>query len=236
MREPDRARMRGQVRGLAAPAPTGPVFVTSYYGRKFDTTVLTAVDPAGAVLWRREFDGHPGPPRVGPTGTVWMARRGPAGHVLAEVADDGKALRSVTPDQAPTSTLGRRRAAGRVLRGLASGAAPPRGSPGGAPRVARYTPVGATVWSTPVPFERISFPGVAGEEVDHGGVGELAGEDPLPAGPGGRHRTGQRPADEVPQPGGHTGEQGEQAGRGDQSASSRTIARTAPTAALLVDI
>jgi len=49
---PDRAVMPGQVWGLATHDSTGPIFVTSYAGRNLDATVLTAVDPAGGVIWQ----------------------------------------------------------------------------------------------------------------------------------------------------------------------------------------
>ena len=59
----------GQAWGLAAAGPNGPVFATSYRGRDVAATVLTAVDAAGLVMWQRDFEGHPGPPRVSATGT-----------------------------------------------------------------------------------------------------------------------------------------------------------------------
>ena len=43
----DSVKMPGQVWGLAASDPAGPVFVTSYDGRNLDTTVLVALGLAG---------------------------------------------------------------------------------------------------------------------------------------------------------------------------------------------
>jgi hypothetical protein len=101
MGDPDSVKMPGQVWGLAAPDPVGPVFATSYDGRHLNTTVLVAVDLAGAVRWRRAFDG-PSRSAAGWRGrTVWIAHRGPAGHTITQVGTDGSVLRSVTPEQQP---------------------------------------------------------------------------------------------------------------------------------------
>ena len=89
----------GQAWGLAAAGPNGPVFATSYRGRDVAATVLTAVDAAGLVMWQRDFEGHPGPPRVSATGTVWVAHRDDAGHILAEVNSDNAVVRSIRPEQ-----------------------------------------------------------------------------------------------------------------------------------------
>lgn len=73
----------GQVWGLAAPGPAGPVFVACHDGRdRAELTVLVALDPQGRELWRRAYDGYPVPPRVGPDGTVWIAHREASGAVL----------------------------------------------------------------------------------------------------------------------------------------------------------
>ena len=55
---PHTVAMPGQVWGLAAADPAGPLYVTSYAGRSpstrnLNTTVLTAVDLAGATIWPR---------------------------------------------------------------------------------------------------------------------------------------------------------------------------------------
>ncbi len=67
---PDRLTMSGQVWGLAAADAAGPVFATSYAGSNLAATILTAVDPAGNVIWQREFEGRPAPPRATSGGTV----------------------------------------------------------------------------------------------------------------------------------------------------------------------
>lgn len=106
MSEPDRVTMPGQVWGIAAPTPAGPVFVTSYDGPNLRTLTLVALDPAGTTIWRRAFDGHPGPPRATAAGTVWVSHRSPAGYALTELDADGRVLRSVTPEQQPHEHLG----------------------------------------------------------------------------------------------------------------------------------
>jgi hypothetical protein len=158
---PDSVKMPGQVWGLAAPDPAGPVFVTSYDGHNLNTTVLVAVDPTGTVHWRHEFDGHPGPPRASADGTVWIAHRGPAGHTITQVGTDGSVLRSITPDQQPHEHLG----AFVVLPdGLCVAWLPAARShlvpPGGTPRLARYSDTGSTTWSTALNLDQVSFPGV----------------------------------------------------------------------------
>jgi hypothetical protein len=54
---PDRTVMPGQVWGLATHDATGPIFVTSYAGRNLDTTVLTAIDTTGDIMFRPGLDG-----------------------------------------------------------------------------------------------------------------------------------------------------------------------------------
>jgi hypothetical protein len=162
MTGPDRVRMPGQVWGLAAPDPVGPVFVTSYDGRNLNTTVLVALDLTGTVIWRREFDGHPEPPRASAHGTVWVRHRRPAGHTFTEVGSDGSVLRSVTPEQQAHEHLG-------TFVVLPDGfcvawlPANPRRPvpPGGVARMARYTDTGSTAWSTPLTLDQLFFPGVA---------------------------------------------------------------------------
>ncbi|MGW1189938.1 hypothetical protein [Streptomyces sp. NPDC002559] len=160
MAEPRRVPMSGQVWGLAAPDSGGPVFITGYDGKDLSTTVLTAVDVDGEVLWRRRFDGHPGPPRVGPDGSVWVARRGPEGVVLTELDATGSTLRSVVPDHEPHEHLG----AFVVLPDGVCASWLPAGRgrvvPAGRhPRVARHDGDGSVRWSTPAVLDRLSFPG-----------------------------------------------------------------------------
>ncbi|WP_223874618.1 hypothetical protein [Salinispora fenicalii] len=164
---PDRTVMPGQVWGLSTHDSTGPIFVTSFAGRNLDTTVLTAVDPAGRVIWQRTFEGRPRPPRVTPAGTVWLSQRGPTGHTFTEMGPDGQVLRSVVPEHQAHEHLG-----AFVL--LPDGfcviwlpASPYRQvPPGQAPRVARHTQTGAVTWSTPLPPAELSSPGVVEAGVD----------------------------------------------------------------------
>lgn len=92
------ARMPGQVWGLAAPGQSGPLFVTSYRGRDLLGTVLTALDVSGQVLWKREFEGHPGPPRVSSdTGNVWITHRTPGHDVVCEIDASGTVVQTIAP-------------------------------------------------------------------------------------------------------------------------------------------
>jgi len=151
----------GQAWGLAAAGPNGPVFATSYRGRDMAATVLTAVDAAGLVMWQRDFEGHPGPPRVSATGTVWVAHRDDAGHILAEVNSDNAVVRSIRPEQQSNEQLGAFVVLpdGFVTLWVPRSGRQPEAS-GAVSRVARNTENGGTVWSTPLPIDRLSFPGV----------------------------------------------------------------------------
>jgi hypothetical protein len=162
--------MPGQVWGLAAPDQTGPLFVTSYRGRDVLGTVLTALDRSGRVLWQREFEGHPSPPRVSSsTGNVWIAHRTPGGDVVSEVDVSGTVLRSILPvherserlcafavigDQTVTAWL-------RVGRGRLALA-------GRAPRVALHGEDGGICWSTPTALDKVSYRGVVEAGADTG--------------------------------------------------------------------
>jgi len=157
---PDRVTMPGQVWGIVAPTPAGPIFVTSHDAHNLHTTILVALDLTGTEMWRREFDGHPSPARATAGGTVWVSHRGPDGHTLTEVDADGSVLRSVTPEQQPHEHLG----TFVVLPdGFCAAWLPAeryRPVPGGLARAARHTHTGATTWSTPLPLNNLSFPGV----------------------------------------------------------------------------
>jgi hypothetical protein len=159
--------MPGQVWGLAAPDGAGPLFVTSYDGRNLSTTVLTAVDLEGTVLWRREFDGHPQPPRISDGGTVWIAHSGSGGHAVSELDADGSVLRSITLEHAPHEHLG----VFVVLPdGLCVAWLPAARrhvvAPGHTARVARYDQNGACLWSTPAVLDQLAHPGVVAMSAD----------------------------------------------------------------------
>jgi len=169
MTRPQVIAMDGQVWGVAAPGPAGPVFVTSYAGDDLDTTVLAAVDLAGKVLWRREFDGHPGKPRVSEAGTAWIAHRGPGGHLLSEVDAGGSILRSITPDHEPHEHLG---AFVLLPDGFCVAWTPAEWMrvvpPGLVPRVARYDQNGRRRWSTTTALGKLSFAGLVRMGADTG--------------------------------------------------------------------
>lgn len=138
--------MPGQVWGVAAAGPGGPVVATSYDGDNLSGTVLTALDLSGAVLWRHRVDGRPSPPRVGVAGTVWIAHQGADGYSLTELGLDGSVLRSVALEHEPHEQLG-----AFVL--LAEGICAAWLRADGTPRVARHDDNGRTIWSTNVQLD-----------------------------------------------------------------------------------
>lgn len=148
-------KIAGQVYGLATPDAAGPVYVTSYDGENLDATVLIAFDLSGKVLWRREFRGHPGPPRGSTGGTVWVL----ADNTLTEVDADGEVARTVTPEREPPEELGR-----FVLLpdGFCALWRPTErrrtASPDKHARVARYDLGGGCLWSTSTTVSRCSSP------------------------------------------------------------------------------
>jgi hypothetical protein len=164
---PDTVNLPGQVWGLAAASPAGPLYVTSYTGRgpgtdHLNTTMLTAVDLTGAIIWQRTFDSHPFPPRVDTDGTVWVAHQdggSPPGFAFTAVGPDGTVVRSVTPQQEPPERLG---AVVRMPDGFCAvwlPTAPRHQVDNGVARLARYSDAGNTTWSTPLPLATISYPG-----------------------------------------------------------------------------
>ncbi|MFI9811823.1 hypothetical protein [Saccharothrix variisporea] len=161
MSGPRTVAMPGQVRGLAAPDATGPLFVTSYDGPDLSTTALTAVGLDGTVLWRREFDGRPGPPRVGDGGSVWVAHPGSGGQAVSELDADGAVLRSITLEHAPHEHLG---AFVLLPDGICAAWLPAArrgaGEAGRTAGVARHDENGARRWSTPAVLDHLSHPGV----------------------------------------------------------------------------
>lgn len=167
---PHTVTLPGQVWGLVAPTATGPLFSTSYDGANLRTTVVSALDLSGALLWHREFDGHPLLPRATDTGTVWIAHYGPSGPMLTELARDGSMVREFTPEHAPDEHIG-------VFVVLADGICvawlsrqPSLLSPraGHATRIARYDASGQCLWSTPVRLDQVSYPGVVEMSADNG--------------------------------------------------------------------
>lgn len=103
MKDPEIIDVPGQVRGLAAADPDGPIYLTSYAGRSpstrnLYTTVLTAVDLAGGRLWQRTYASHPFPPRADADGTVWVAHHDgystPVSRLPAEPRRSGRTGRA----------------------------------------------------------------------------------------------------------------------------------------------
>jgi outer membrane protein assembly factor BamB len=149
----------GQVCGLAAPGPDGPVFVTSYDGKNLSATMLTALGLDGGVLWRRTFDGHPGPPRVSGSGTVWISHRGPASRMLTELDASGTVVREVVLEHEPSEHLG---AFAVLSDGICASWLPAgRGHlvpPGRHARVARHGLDGSCRWSAPAAMDQVQYP------------------------------------------------------------------------------
>ncbi|WP_435204987.1 hypothetical protein [Micromonospora sp. bgisy143] len=168
-KEPAIVGLPGQVWGLAAADRDGPIYLTSYAGRSpstrnLYTTVLTAVDLSGAVLWQRTFAGHPFPPRVDADGTVWVTHQdgaSPPVFTLTGVGAEGSVLHEVTPQQEPGEHAG---AVVRMPDGfcvLWLPTTPRQRLPHGrTARLARHSDTGSTMWSTPLPLETVSFSGV----------------------------------------------------------------------------
>lgn len=150
----------GQAWGLAAPGPDGPVFVTSYDGKNLSATVLIALGLDGGVLWRRTFGGHPGPPRVSGSGTVWIAHRGPDSGMLTELDASGTVVREVIAEHEPSEHL---RAFAVLPDGICASWLPAGRShvapPGRQARVARHGLDGACRWSAPAVLDQLSYPG-----------------------------------------------------------------------------
>lgn len=147
--------MPGQVWGLATAHPDGPVFVTSYPGRDFTATIVTAVDRDGTVRWQRDLDGRPRRPRVSPEGTLWHA----GARSLTELSATGEVLRTVGLGCDDDEYIG-----AFVL--LADGfcvawlPGPPNRivSRGLLPRVARYDWTGRSRWTTSVDVPVLKHP------------------------------------------------------------------------------
>ena len=146
-------KLPGDVRGLVATDPAGPIFVACSSGSR--KTVMLAVDRSGTVRWRREFDGRPGLPRAGADGTVWIA----TGSTLHQIGTNGAVLRSDTPDHEDGEHLG-----AFVLSPDGFYAAWVPTVPGVA-RLARY---GTVTWSAPLPLGALSYRGVVEMRADNG--------------------------------------------------------------------
>ncbi|SBT43545.1 hypothetical protein [Micromonospora auratinigra] len=169
MTGPLTVELPGQVWGLACADPAGPIYLTSCAGRSpsvrnLYTTVLTAADPTGAVLWQRSFPGRPFPPRVGTDGTVWVTHHDgadPPRVTLTGVGADGATRRVVIPQQEPGEYPG---AVVRMPDGFLALWLPAspyrRPPPGSAARLARYDETGDAVWSTRLRLDAVSFSGV----------------------------------------------------------------------------
>jgi outer membrane protein assembly factor BamB len=160
----------GQTWGLVAPGDDGPIFATGYDGENLQTTVLTAYDLDGEVLWRRTFDGYPEQPRVSGDGMVWIAHRGPAGAVLSGLDAEGTVRSEVVLDHEEFEHLG---AFVVLADGFCVSWLPAAHShlvpEGRHARVARHHPDGSRRWSTPAVLDQLSFPGVVTLGVETGG-------------------------------------------------------------------
>ncbi|MBB1154422.1 hypothetical protein H4281_14870 [Amycolatopsis sp. DR6-1] len=144
--------MPGQIWGVAAPGPDGPLVATSYDGDELSRTVLTALDLSGAVVWQHRADGHPYPPLVSANDTVWIARRDARGCVLTELDLTGRVVRSVALEHEPHEHLGAFVLLANGFCGSWLPADPFRVvPPDHLPRVARHDEHGRTLWSATIP-------------------------------------------------------------------------------------
>lgn len=152
----------GQVHGLAAPGPSGPVYVTSY-GEDLSITYLTVLGPDGTAQARHEFRGQSGAPLVSERGTVWV-RHGLNGAVLSELDSGASVLRSVTPEHEPHEHLGAvvLLPDGFCVLWLPAARAHVIG-PERYVRIARHDKDGRCRWSTPLPLGYVSFPRAGAE-------------------------------------------------------------------------
>lgn len=150
--------MPGRVWETAAPSAGGPIYVTSTDGDDLWATVLAAVDLSGSIQWRREFGGRPGPPRVGPDGTVWVAHREADGARLTGLDAAGRVLHSFRPEHEPHEHLG---AFAVLADGFCVSWLPAGFSkvvePGRSARVARHDTDGRCRWSTPTTLDELSY-------------------------------------------------------------------------------
>ncbi|MFD8967811.1 hypothetical protein ACFV0C_22915 [Streptomyces sp. NPDC059568] len=169
-----RVTMPGQVWSVAAPDPSGPLYVTSYGASPLET-VVTVVDLSGSVAWQRTFAGTGRPrSRLSADGMLWVAHPDQAGRVLEGVLPDGSTGRTVVPECGPDEEVDAFvllddgfcvawAGASRLLRSSRTQQAPlPQ------PRVARYTREGTCLWSTPIVLGAVSHPGVVGMSVETG--------------------------------------------------------------------
>lgn len=153
--------MPGSVRGTAARGASGPIYATSADGDDPFATVLTAVDVAGDVLWRREIGHGSDRPCVGPDGTVWAARREADEAGLIGLDAAGTLLHSLRLEHEPHEHLG---AFAMLPDGFVVSWLPAGFSrivePGRHARVARHDADGRRRWSTPAVLDDLAHPGV----------------------------------------------------------------------------
>jgi hypothetical protein len=154
---PDVLKLPGLVR-LAAPDPAGPIIVATFGGRY--ETVFTAIDLSGRTLWRRTLEGSAVGPRIGPHGAIW----GTSKSGLTAISPDGAAVDSVAP---PHDEHERVRAFVLVPGGFCViwRRADKYGTTA---RLARHSLAGDAVWSTELPFNELSYPGVVEMSVESG--------------------------------------------------------------------
>jgi hypothetical protein len=96
----------GSIVGLSALSADGPIVVASRKQGEPDTIILSAVDLAGELLWRQQFEGRPETPRVSQTGTMWIAHRHGGEATLTELDQFGNGLRSVNPESSHGDRIG----------------------------------------------------------------------------------------------------------------------------------
>lgn len=156
------AKLPGHVCGVAAWDAGSPIVVaTASYKDGFPSTVVSAVDQEGRVLWQQRFDGLRGAPRLTGAGTAWVAHAGSRGATVSELNSTGEIVSTIVPECDPTEELGEFVVLpdGLLVLWLPTergGRAVPRRRDA---RLARHNEDGGTRWSEVLPFRDLVVPG-----------------------------------------------------------------------------
>ncbi|MFJ2636534.1 hypothetical protein ACIO6U_31920 [Streptomyces sp. NPDC087422] len=170
MNAPLRVVLPGQARNVVADDPAGLLFVIGYGANPMET-VLTAVSQTGRAEWQRSFPGtgHPWVRATG-RGTVWVSRPESTWRLLDEIDADGRTVNSVVPPSRPGEDIGTFALLPDGFCILWTAARGPlrREGPMSEPRISRHREDGTRVWSTPIRFGDISYPGIVEISEDSG--------------------------------------------------------------------
>lgn len=151
---------------LAAAGPAGPIYVTCLEPVTSRMPLL-AVDPSGAIVWKRDLDrapdARPLPIRIGEDGVIWSGIPGAAGPALDATGPDGAGRTAIDLICAGDESLG-------AFVVLPDGflVAWTTGPPYRGARVERLSCEGKTIWSTTIPAEPLSFAGLVQADASTG--------------------------------------------------------------------